>query len=542
MDRKSCFSWLFLFVAAAGMVASGPQVARAATYPYTAENLGALSGEADAIPFAINAGGQVVGWSGLYRAFLFTDGIGMVELFGPGGRPSATARGINDAGIVVGESWGGGMPCHAVRWTAGVSEDLGALGESSRAWDINDNSAIVGETPVDALDTDAFIFTDADGATLLVPANYTSHAYDINEVGQVAGAMTVGNSYHVFRFTPATGIQDLGVLTGFWGSFGKAINISGQVAGMATSATGNSQHVFRFTDGIGMVDLGGVGETNEVWAMNARGDLVGRGRPTSGIERGFLYTDEGGLQDFTSLIDPALSLRILYAHDINDAGQIVGLAYDYLVGRWVAVRLSPSTAIGPLADLSVTPVKIEAGGTCTGWVTITQPAPPGGALITLSSGDPGLSVPVSVSVAEGSRHQSFTVGTSAGVTGIFEVTAGYGGRTRGATLEVIPATSTGVGGSSGVPSLRVHSIAPNPTTGVARLEYELSRPAEVRIGVYDVTGRLIRTLVDSPQAAGMHPVLWDGRNRDGSDAPSGLYFVRIRVGSLVQSGKLVLVR
>jgi probable HAF family extracellular repeat protein len=141
----------------------GPSLLQAQTFPYTVEDLGALPGETHVIPFGVNATGQVVGGSGFYRAFVFTDGVGMVELFGPGGRPSAIARSINDAGVVVGESWGGGMPFHAVRWTEGVGEDLGVFDESSRAWAINNAGIIVGDTPVDALDTGAFVFTDEGG-------------------------------------------------------------------------------------------------------------------------------------------------------------------------------------------------------------------------------------------------------------------------------------------------------------------------------------------------------------------------------------------
>lgn len=534
-----------VIAALVGLLTTGPTLLRAETFPYTVEDLGALPGETHAIPFGINARGQVVGWSGVYpnRAFVFTDGVGMVELPGPGGRTFAIGRGINDAGVVVGESWGNGMPCVAVRWTAGLGEELGALDTSSRAWAISSGGIVVGDTPVDALGTDAFIYTDADGAALLVPTRDTSNGYDINPAGHVTGAMVVGNAYHAYRIAPETGIQDLGTVPGFAFSFGKAINISGQVAGTIGTATGNSQHVFRFTDGIGMVDLGGVGETNDVWGMNARGDFVGRGLPTSGLERAFLYTDEGGLQDFSLLIDPALGLRMFYAHDINDAGQIVGLAYEYNVGRWLGVRLTPTTPAGPLAAVAMTPAKLAAGGSCVGWVTITEAAPSGGAMVTLSSESPLIvSVPGSVAIAAGERHGSFTavVNPVTEATPV-QVTADYDGQTRSTSVEVIPSAATGIGDGH-VPVLRVRALAPNPTGRFARIEYELSQPSDVRITVYDVTGGLVRTLVDSPQAAGLHPTVWDGRDHNGSDVASGAYFVRIQAGVFRHTEKLMIVR
>ncbi|HEU4929919.1 MAG TPA: FlgD immunoglobulin-like domain containing protein [Candidatus Krumholzibacteria bacterium] len=419
----------------------------AQTFPYKVEQLGALPGEADAIPFGINSRGDVVGGSGYYRAFLFTDGAGMVELFGPNGRPAATARRINDAGIIVGESWGGGMPHHAVRWSGGVSEDLGAINGTSRAWNINNDGVIVGDTPVDALDTGAFVLTAEDGSSLIAPARMTSHAYDVSDAGVVTGAMTVGNYYHAYRFTPGGEIQDLGATEAYPHSFGKAINVSGQVAGTLTSASGNAERVFRYTEGVGIVVLGGVGETNDVWGMNARGDIVGRGLPVSGVMRvAFIYTDAGGLQDLNLLIDPALNLRMLYAHDINDAGQIVGLATDITGGGWRAIRLTPTVA-------------------------------------PTSIGDRTPAIPV-----------------------------------------------------------RVFPIAPNPTGQSARFQYELMQASAVRVDVYDVAGRLVRSLVDSSQEPNLYSVMWDGRNQAGSDVPSGLYFFRIQAGTFRDNVKLVIVR
>jgi probable HAF family extracellular repeat protein len=324
-------------------------------------------------------------------------------------------------------------------------------------------------------------------------------------------------------------------------SFGKAINISGQVAGMVTTGSGNSERVFRYTEGVGMVQLGGVGETNEVWAMNARGDFVGRGQPTAGLERAFIYTDQGGLTDFSALIDPALNLRVMYAHDINDAGQIAALAYDYVLGLWRAVRLDPTVPVGPIAALSTTSVKIESGSACTGWVTLTAPAPAGGAQVMLSATDAALvSVPGSVTVAAGSRQQSFSVAATAGKTGVTQLSAVYNGGTRSASLTVTAPAATAVRGS--VPPLRVHAIIPNPASTSARIEFELASAAGVRVDIYDVAGRLVRALSNSTRIAGPHVVVWNGTDQRGLDVPSGAYFVRFQAGAYTHSEKVVLVR
>ena len=93
-----------------------------------------------------------------------------------------------------------------------------------------------------------------------------------------------------------------------------------------------------------------------------------------------------------------------------------------------------------------------------------------------------------------------------------------------------------------MPALRVHPFAPNPTNRFTQFQYELSQPSGVRITIYDVTGRLVRTLVDSWQAPGVHPVAWDSRDNRGLEVPSGTYFMRIQAGALRHGNKVVLLR
>ncbi len=520
-----------------------PALSHAQNFRYTVEQLGALPGETSAIPFDINSRGQVVGWSGNARAFVFTDGNGMVELFGPTGRPSTVARGINDAGIIVGEAWGSGAPLHAVRWSGGPAEDLGALGTTSRAWDINATGLVVGVTPADALNTGAFIFDDGNGFFLLAPARDYSVAYDVNDAGVVTGYMTAPGGYHAYRFSPDGELQDLGTTGGFAHNFGKAINISGQVAGTLHSASGNSERVFRYTDGLGMIQLGGVGQTNDVWGMNSRGDFVGRGQPTAGLLRAFIYTNEHGLEDLTTLIDPALNLRLFYAHDINDAGQIVGLAHNYVTGASVAYRLTPTIPVGAFAALAVSPVSIEATSPCTGWVTLTTPAPAGGATLFLSSSSVSAQVPGSVTIPEGTRHASFPITTThVPALATVQITAQYLAQLRTTQLDILPAAPTGIDDRTPAMAVRVFPAAPNPTGQSAAFRYELMQASEVKVSVYDVAGRLVRSLVDAKQEARLHSAVWDGRDHSGRSAPSGVYFFRIQAGTFRDNVKLVLVR
>ncbi len=135
-------------------------------------------------------------------------------------------------------------------------------------------------------------------------------------------------------------VQDLGALPGFAHSFGWAINASGRATGSSTSASGNSERLIRFTDGSGLQDQGGTGEHNVGLGINAQGQVVGTRARTQ--RRALLYTDAAGLRDLNTLIDPLLGWVLLAANDINDAGQIVGDAFNNFTGQTHAVRLQPA--------------------------------------------------------------------------------------------------------------------------------------------------------------------------------------------------------
>jgi flagellar hook assembly protein FlgD len=52
----------------------------------------------------------------------------------------------------------------------------------------------------------------------------------------------------------------------------------------------------------------------------------------------------------------------------------------------------------------------------------------------------------------------------------------------------------------------------------------------VRLSIYSVNGRLVRTLIDEAVGAGQHVVVWDGADENGADLGSGIYFARLATG------------
>jgi subtilisin family serine protease len=84
---------------------------------------------------------------------------------------------------------------------------------------------------------------------------------------------------------------------------------------------------------------------------------------------------------------------------------------------------------------------------------------------------------------------------------------------------------------------------PNPFNPAVHLKFQVPPPGGlVRIVIYDVSGRLVRTMLDEPRGPGEYKALWDGRDDRGSQAASGVYFVRMTAGSFEKTRKIVLIK
>jgi len=85
-------------------------------------------------------------------------------------------------------------------------------------------------------------------------------------------------------------------------------------------------------------------------------------------------------------------------------------------------------------------------------------------------------------------------------------------------------------------------IHPNPFNPSTRVTFELARQCQVKIGVYDLTGRLVRELCAEPWPAGRHSVVWDGRDRAGEAVGSGIYLLSLQAGEYRATRKITLLK
>jgi hypothetical protein len=83
---------------------------------------------------------------------------------------------------------------------------------------------------------------------------------------------------------------------------------------------------------------------------------------------------------------------------------------------------------------------------------------------------------------------------------------------------------------------------PNPFNPTTTFEYSVPEAARVTIEVWDVSGRLVQTLVDAEMEAGRYEVRWDGRSNAGAPVASGLYMYRMKAGSFIRAKTMMLVK
>ena len=83
---------------------------------------------------------------------------------------------------------------------------------------------------------------------------------------------------------------------------------------------------------------------------------------------------------------------------------------------------------------------------------------------------------------------------------------------------------------------------PNPFNPSTTIRFDMKERGLVTLKIFDVSGRLVRTLADEVRDAGAYSAVWDGRNNGGSEVASGIYFYKMETAGFQATKKLVLLR
>jgi probable HAF family extracellular repeat protein len=245
----------------------------------------------------INNSGQITGEfsnsDGDSHAFIYTNGT-LTDLGSlvAGLDHISYGTGINDSGMVVGVSdIPGYLLQHAFLYKNGTMTDLGSLSNGSRsaARGINDAGLVVGDSVAADGGTHAFVY---DGSMHDLGGG---SAAAINNNGEIVGYSSFGrNVIHAFSYSNHT-MTDLGALPGADFSMASAINSGGQIVGL--SVDHNSQtHASLWNGGTefdlnNLLDSSGSGWTlREPYGINDNGWIVGAGTNPAGQTVAFLLT------------------------------------------------------------------------------------------------------------------------------------------------------------------------------------------------------------------------------------------------------------
>ncbi|MGH2567047.1 MAG: FlgD immunoglobulin-like domain containing protein, partial [Bacteroidota bacterium] len=83
---------------------------------------------------------------------------------------------------------------------------------------------------------------------------------------------------------------------------------------------------------------------------------------------------------------------------------------------------------------------------------------------------------------------------------------------------------------------------PNPFNAGTKIRFMIQQAAAVRLELYDLLGRRVRTLRDEEMQPGSYETLWDGRNEEGAQVSSGVYFCRMKANEFIKTVMMVMMK
>jgi subtilisin-like proprotein convertase family protein len=110
-------------------------------------------------------------------------------------------------------------------------------------------------------------------------------------------------------------------------------------------------------------------------------------------------------------------------------------------------------------------------------------------------------------------------------------------------LEIGYAPSTSSAEDRDLPrQLVLEANYPNPFNPTTTIAFALPKTSQVQLRVYDLSGKLVKTLAEETMPAGQHQVIWTGRDDNGRQAASGMYFYRLVAESQTLVGKMLMLK
>jgi hypothetical protein len=89
---------------------------------------------------------------------------------------------------------------------------------------------------------------------------------------------------------------------------------------------------------------------------------------------------------------------------------------------------------------------------------------------------------------------------------------------------------------------QLHAAYPNPFNPVTTISYDIQIGEQFTIGIFDISGKLVKTLITDKQSVSPGIVQWNGQSDIGRLLPSGVYFYRLSSAHFTATRKIVLLK
>jgi len=91
-------------------------------------------------------------------------------------------------------------------------------------------------------------------------------------------------------------------------------------------------------------------------------------------------------------------------------------------------------------------------------------------------------------------------------------------------------------------SFTLHQNYPNPFNPLTTIDYTLNERSRVYVAIYDISGRLVKTLLNGPQSAGNKSLVWNSTNNKNEPLPGGLYIYSVSTENSIHRKKMMLLK
>ncbi len=263
------------------------------------------------------------------------------------------------------------------------------------------------------------------------------------------------------------------------------------------------------------------------------------------LSQGRIWATTDGGASWSVESEATAEMMKLAATRVNNAYVDViaaGVFEDYRGGVWRARVFLPGTAAGAVifGDPDTLDFGVVAPGALdTQTVFVRNTGSVADSVLAISGAAPFMPLETDALALEPGQSVPLHILLSAGGDGIAAGTVQLVTRHSG-TMEIFCRADVDAAAEPGralLPQAQALEVWPNPANAIFAIRYDLARAGNVRLRVYDLTGRLTAELVNAHAEAGTHTLSWNAANY-----ASGLYFLRLDAAEGALTRKLLLLK